>query len=282
MGSSRNSFPRKKRPQWIERIFPRPKNTNFVLLGVQRSGTTLLARLLMSHPHVFFLGELFTRKANPKHPHKEMPFFCTFAQSIHQPVGREPVEDPAIIHEYLDIFYSLKQEGGIGFKLMSDQVKFFPPVWEYLKSNDVKVIRMVRDNILLTHISKLRAVKSGVWHSSDLRTRRALPVLLGEKVTVNTDSLIKSLDAIAEEYTIIDEKIRSLEVKSISVRYEELLENKSAKLSEVFSFLELREKRWPRCKNKKISPSNLMDSINNYEAVVETLKNSEYSAFLDG
>lgn len=271
--------------------------TNFVIFGTQRTGTTLVCTSLNSHSKILCLGELFD--LNESYKPKEMPIYGVFIKNIlnsdqsytidinNQASYFGFLQKKENIYSYLDQFYSKTPYKGIGFKLMLNQVKTFPFIFECIKSKNLKIIKVIRQNILDTHISRVRSQKTSVFHSTELKSNENLSALLMYKVYIDTNTLIQDLDAIAHENQEIDTIVDSSGLNYITIQYNSLLEDQYAEFKRILSFLDIKGEKKFLIKEKKlssnlkkVSPSELKDSVENYDDMINTLKSSKYNYFL--
>lgn len=130
----------------------------FVILGRSRVGSNFLRGLLNSHNQVTVFGELFQNKerigwALPGyHPSRKT------LQLFHE----APVE-------FLErkVFRTFPEHiAAVGFKIFyyHAQDEMWKPVWDYLRTvPDLKIIHIKRRNILKTHLSRQRAIKTDRW-----------------------------------------------------------------------------------------------------------------------
>ena len=75
----------------------------------------------------------------------------------------------ALVTEYLDHLYATEGFTSVGFKFMYNQAKRFPPkfpmVSKYLIKNNVKIIHVIRRNLLKVLVSRETAKKTGIYRS---------------------------------------------------------------------------------------------------------------------
>jgi hypothetical protein len=157
-----------------------PTHTNFVLLGHARCGSNLLVRALAENPQVRMTGEVLSQdeatriagwervnKTNWTEPRGE-------AYRLGED-GAEFLRTRIFSDTYLENICAF------GFKLFYDQADFNRHVrsaWDYLVDNtDIKIIHLVRRNLLLSLISKEVAERSNNWYqlSEDKEKRPPLP-----------------------------------------------------------------------------------------------------------
>jgi LPS sulfotransferase NodH len=138
----------------------------FVLLGHARCGSNLLLRALIEHPEVRTAGEILTSFEQVR----KISWFDVRASAWRQPRAEayQTGQDAAkFLEEHM---FGAPQVDGIracGFKLFYDQARFDASVrtaWDYLLSHDIRVIHLVRRNLLYALISLEVARRTDEWH----------------------------------------------------------------------------------------------------------------------
>lgn len=248
------------------------EQTRFVIFGIQRTGTTLLMGLLDQHPDVVCVGELFQyRTEDVQHGIRR---FRAYVHDSPQRRFLDLIRFGGIIHEYLDTIYPMFNTGAAGFKLMLDQIRRYQPVLTYFVQNEFRIIRVVRHNILRTHISRLRARQSGIYHS-------AQPIA-GSKVQVPLSSLLHDLSQLAADNARLAALACELGLSYHTTTYEQLYgEQWSSEQRRILSFLGVDPEIDLRPKSVKLTPDELESVIANYGEVVRLLTNTPYEACLD-
>ena len=247
------------------------RQRRFVILGTQRTGTILLMGLLDSHPDIACIGELFQHRAD--YVQHSVPRYRLYVASSPKNRTMDLVARKSIIRSYLDSVFVTLNTPVAGFKLMLDQARRFPMVLDYLKAHDFKIINIVRQNLLKTHVSRLRALKTGVYMS----TGKAEKVLLH----VPAASLVEELAALEKEYEANQRILAQLGLDSVSVTYESISgPSGESDLRRLLSFLgaNLDVRLEPR--STKITPDDLSQAIANYDEVASTLTGTAYQQFL--
>lgn len=244
----------------------------FVILGTQRTGTILLMGLLDSHPDITCLGELFQHRADyVQHsvPRYHLHVTSSLRNRFLDIVARKPT-----MWNYLDDVFAALDTQVAGFKLMFDQAIQFPMVLDYLQAHDFKIITILRQNLLKTHISRLRALQTGVY----LSTGKEEKVLLH----VPVDSLVEELMALEKEYEAIQRMLAGLSLDSSSVTYESISgPSAESDLQRLLRFLGAAPHAQLEPRSTKITPDDLSQAIANHEEVASTLKGTAYERFLN-
>ena len=142
--------------------------TRFVILTTQRSGSTVLTRTLDEHPDIFCAGELFHEsKKGVHHPEWHFPNWKIVGgkgSKLNKLVNYPNLKLNAARH--LKNFY--KDDNTVkakGFKLMYSHIKSAPFIWNYITSNNIKVIVLIRSNAFKMALSRYRMSATGTAHS---------------------------------------------------------------------------------------------------------------------
>ncbi|HBN26001.1 MAG TPA: hypothetical protein DD405_00830 [Desulfobacteraceae bacterium] len=148
------------------------KTTKFIIVCIQRSGSTWLTTLLNSHPDICCAEETFLLSKKNMCPmamrKKIWPHKLGYPRYINSSIKRclkHHFLRTKLINEYLNQFYSMPDYSAIGFKIMLNQIEKFSTMSDYFFKNDVKVIHLVRDNILKTFISRISVSQKKVAHT---------------------------------------------------------------------------------------------------------------------
>jgi LPS sulfotransferase NodH len=256
---------------WVRNLGGAEDPVRFVILGTQRTGTILLMGLLDSHPEIACTGELFQHKADQvQHSVPRYRLHVTSSlknRILHLAARRRSIQG------YLDDLFTILDAPVVGFKLMLDQAQRFPAVLDYLKAHDFKVIHIVRQNLLKTYISRLRARQTGVYLSTESPDK----VLLH----VPVDSLVHELAALEREQETLQDVVSRLSLDSFTVSYESIASRlRESELRRLLLFLGVDPDMHLEPRSTKITPDDLGEAIANYEEVVTTLTDTAYQRFL--
>ena len=130
----------------------------FIILGRSRVGSNFLRGLLNAHSQVTVFGELFQNKEDIGWA---LPGYRRSRRTL-QLFHEAPVDflERRIFSKHPENIHA------VGFKIFyyHAQDEKWEPVWDYLRAMpELKVIHMKRRNILKTHLSRQRAVKTDRW-----------------------------------------------------------------------------------------------------------------------
>ena len=249
------------------------EQTRFAILGVQRTGTTLLMGLLDQHPDVVCVGEIFQyRTENVQYGIRR---FRAYVHDSPQRRILDLIRWRGIVYDYLDTVFPPFEQSATGFKIMLDQIRRYRPVLDYLRQNQYKIIHVVRSNVLKTHVSRLRARRSGVYHSSQPTT--------GSKIRIPVVSLLQELALLSEDNAELASLVSELGLANHTTTYESLRGEKwPAEQQKILHFLGVNPDVALRPKSVKLTADDLEQVIENYDEVVRVLENTPYESCLSG
>lgn len=253
------------------------ETTKFVILGTQRTGTTLIRTSLDSHPDILCCGEVFNLG---RKPYRNDDGYWKYSRSnVYQRI-RSGLTPRKVTSEYLQQLYAKQPYSAVGFKFMLSHSIAKPYILQILLQHKVKAILVIRRNALKTMISRKVAAASGVYHvSRTLSARSAVQKWSGQKIQLDCDSLLTDLRDIVAEADIW----RSLVGQSLELRelvYEEYLQDQDEESRQLQYFLDLDPKPL-KSDLKKVNPDKLDQLIINFEEVQRTLQSTEFGEFLD-
>lgn len=247
--------------------------TKFVVFTTPRAGSSLLIKTLDSHPEIFCAGELFFFKGNIYHNETSYQFW------------KFPVSSKLnYIINYAKLFFTLKDflnkffktdHASIkakGFKLMLFQMFYIPGIFRYLKKHDVKIIVLIRKNILCNALSDLRARSTKVYHNEGDVATITIP-----KFRVDVNALRKKMKQIESFNKQLISSTANLKRKII---YYEDFENWDETIANVLKYLKVEDIPLDAA-SKKLNPHSLEDMIENYEETGQWIIGNGYGKYLD-
>jgi hypothetical protein len=143
----------------------------FLLVGSQRSGTTIMQKVLMSHPEI----NMMHGEGNPK------SIFISGIQFFSRGgVKENKLTKFEIANGYREIFDLLCNIGGIvkpvgGVKIACSNINDARYICDGLRNNfqDISVIHIQRENLVDQFASFLRASRLNEWHSTGRDTQKS-------------------------------------------------------------------------------------------------------------
>jgi LPS sulfotransferase NodH len=241
----------------------------FVVISTQRTGSTLLIKLLDSHPEVLCAGEIFYPPSGSEY---------AIRRYIDQSLGRSLKNQIArrrLVKEFLDDFYSQQGYSAIGFKFMYSQARHiprcYPSVMRYLEDNHIHVIHGVRNNLLRVVLSRVSSKSSGVYRSTTPVERK--PIYLPPK------ALVKELSRLREEGSRWEDRLSSLPY--MQVDYESLMSNRGAEEQRILEFVGAEKAAELTSPFTKLAAKGVKEMIQNYDEVARELCGTEFEWCLE-
>ena len=259
------------------------KIAKFVIVGTQRTGTTLIRTTLGNHPDIRCLGEVFKLG---KKPYREEGGYWKFSRrNLGTRIGA--IVAPArSTNEFLNSLFDNSDAAAVGFKLMLSHCEQRPYIWPILTDLGVMAIWVRRANALKTLVSRRTAAASGIYHVA--RSQNDLPAGTGwrtpenvedRSILIDTGTLLSDLDRIDREQAAWSRMLGD-RTRYIEVVYEEYVANKQRVNDAMLQFLGVR--RLPiESGLHKINPDKLSQLIRNYDQVVAVLTGTRFEECLD-
>jgi len=234
------------------------KKNRFIVIGTQRSGTTYLGDLLSSHQQIHMGQELFKVEKNKINVDDDNYGYFLKEKSVDQ---------------FLDDFYEkrLANNNAAGFKIMLNHMERFPEVLEYIHKKKIKCIYLERANQLKIALSRLKARKTQVYHSTEQIKHQSLKI--------DPDSLLTELHAIRQSV----EKLRQISKQTgcYELTYESLVKDKNNEMKHLLKYLDISYTGELDSSLKKISSDIVSDIVSNYDEIREMLSDTEFAKYLD-
>jgi LPS sulfotransferase NodH len=245
--------------------------TKFIVFTTPRTGSTLLVKSLDTHPEIFCAGEIFLLGGTSFHRECSFRFWKL-------PLPKKMIyvlNFPNMwmnLKSFLNRFFTAKNgEQAKGFKLMHFQTAYLPGMIDYIKNNDVKVILLLRENLLKNTLSDLRARQTGVYHNSGKGAEK-LP-----RFRVDLELLGKKMAEINDINKQLEQATASM--NRLKVAYEDF-DNWDATISKILNFLNVKDIPLTPV-SKKLNPDKLEDMMENYDEMKNWLQQKNYAHFLD-
>ena len=239
--------------------------TKFIIISTQRSGSSLLVTTLASHPEVQCLREIFLEEN--LYPNSYSTYWTS---SVRNRLMHFLCRDKSVDSYLVKISAEARGAAAFGFKFMYSQDKLLPQVMEWAEREDVKVIHLIRANVLKNRTSRLVSRFRNLAHSTD-----RVEVC---RISMETKRLKEKLDAMSKQ---IDQyRSRLSHLQYIEVTYEDLVTNQAYELKRLLEFLEMKVVPGLSSDLVKVNPDNVSEVIENYDEVVRALTGTKYEQFL--
>jgi LPS sulfotransferase NodH len=240
----------------------------FVIIGIARTGSTLLINLLNSHSQILAFGELFRY-------HDTVEWDVSPFNTYHNPrVNRLYRNDPIA---FLDkhVFRRWPREyRAVGFKLFYYHAKKRPHslVWDYLAGTpSIRILQIKRRNILAQYYSLQLAHKTNVWvNNAGVSVDDAPSMRLEVEACRKHFAWVRNLEDQCAEF-FKDRRI-------YDVYYEDLITDQDSKMAAIQEVLELKyESVTAKVARQRKKP--LSQTISNYVELKQAFKNTPWATF---
>jgi hypothetical protein len=222
----------------------------FVILCLGRTGSTHLGSLLGSHPDIHCFGELFTDRKT----------------TLDEAFIKSPIDDPV---EYVAQLTRPLTERAVGFKLPLNSIRAHPTAVRLLESDELRVVRLRRLNLLALFASRRLLATTRVSRSTrgdygdttvTLDPKQCLAVFR------RSEEHERYLDGLAEGNPVFD------------ITYEDLALGRG--LDDLQSFLGV-EPVTLQSRFKRLRSRPLSETIENWPEIEQALRGSPYERFLE-
>jgi len=239
----------------LDRFYLRHQVTPYVILFVERDGSTYLTSILQAHPAIAARYETFAVLEQQDASAREQ---LRWAREFLTPplVGR-------------------KAASGFKTKLVDvlDQNGFA----QLLQEKQVKIIHMQRMNRIKAVVSRINAFRlheaTGKWNLYDESERRPPMEIDVEEF----HTLVKEREDAEEE---LEAYVRGLQLPTMRVRYEDLQLDKDGVVRDVLAFLEVPHMTL-KGRSKKHTKDNLREVIINFDELRASFAGTGYVEMFD-
>lgn len=202
----------------------------FVLISAPRCGSNHVMDMFRSDPQIAAYPELFIRRGAPIHWHSQVRRHFE-SMDVLRLRDRDPVR-------FLDeVIFGPRQPQpavrAIGFKIFYDHAleDDWRCVWDYIESNDLKIIHLRRSDILKSLVSLRLAQSTGAWTSLDRGAYRR------DMVTLRPGECIEYFERIEGYWRSFDSRFTGNSVTELE--YDRLCRFRCEEMDRVQRFLDL-------------------------------------------
>lgn len=245
----------------------------FVVLAGRRSGTTLLANSLDSHPQIECTKETFSTKRRWKYfqiDRPNSPFYKFRSASLKRQIDYL-FRRKQLIDTFLNQEFNAPANGvdARGIRLSYEQAHKYPEILEWILDHEVKVIHLIRENSLKAILSQFTAKKRAVYHVTSKVERVTVqvpPYKLKKLLTKRTNNI--------ETYR------RMFQTHSYcEIFYETFVADQEAETRRLLNFLHV-DHFVPLTSNLvKQNSDSLKDILENYDEVVQAFKGTAFEKY---
>lgn|GEM_PF-1259993 len=248
------------------------RQTIFVVLTTQRSGSGWLVDLLDDHPAIASYAEMFrvTDMTVSDYGATAVPRFEVM-------VGQRAFSTaPGLVvrrHAYVRGLARAHPEAlAVGFKLMYDQTRDHPGLMSILALTRARFIHLVRRDTLSAVVSFDIASERDRWH---YHAGQPIPPL---RVRMDTKSLLERLQRRDTEVERFRRRLARMRVAVHEVAYEDLVARREETLSEVLEFLGVPQPTLPlRSSLVRPTPARAADLVENKADIRAALAGTPYA-----
>ena len=250
--------------------------TKFVIFTLPRTGSTLLSKSLNRHPEIFCDDEIFHFSFRDYFSPNQFHFLkLRFLPKKINYITNYPFTYLRL-KKFLDRYFTNKPGENFkarGFKLMYYQTFYMPGLVSYLKKNNIKIILLLRENILRNALSDLRARATGIYHNQDDNEEERSGL---EKLHVDIKELQQKMNGIVQQNKKLAEVVSNMD--HINIYYEDFTYWDKT-MNNIEGFLHVSAAAIS-AGAKKLNPDDLEDMIANYDEVENWLKQNNYAEFI--
>jgi len=259
----------------VRRVLP---VTRFVLLSTQRSGTSWLMERLSKHPAVGGYGEALLHDARGPFGWPVGAGDRSFFPQYLSERGISATNSQRHLHlfGYLDDLYAPRRSlRAIGFKLMYDEARPYPELLVYFSLRDVRVVHLLRLNLLDIVISRVAMRQRRFVHAHSPEERESV------RIRLPTDRLPLWLARLALERGAARLLVRAARLKVHEVTYEDLLAD-DVHLRRTLAFLGIADAADLDLTSLllKLGSPSQRSSVTNYDEVCARLRRTAFACFL--
>jgi LPS sulfotransferase NodH len=239
----------------------------FVIVGIARTGSTMLTSMLNTHRQALVFGEIFRRP--DVIGWDVQPYSSLTTERLLALYRSEPCAflDTAVFRRWP------RARRAIGFKIFYYHARTAPysMVWDYLARNrDILVIHIKRRNILAQYLSLQLAHMTEVWAITQPGRPETQPLRLEVEACRKHFEWVRSLEIEADSFFANH--------RMLGIEYEALIADQVRQLSLVQSFLGLEKRRLSvRTQRQRTIP--LPRSIANFDELEREFRGTEWAPF---
>lgn len=245
----------------------------FVIFATQRTGSNWVMGTLDCHPAVAAYDELFLAREEGSGywGRTDREYFAPY---LARKGKRQSKASRAYwSFKYLDDLYGYRPEtSAVGFKLMYGQLWKNPWLWAYLIARRVRVIHLVRDNLLDVVVSKETAEARKSYHAFHGQAVTTPPV------TLDPVTLLATLEQLSFRVRTARRLLAALPVSTREVCYERLVGSPEL-FDELFRFIGVAPAR-QEGRFQKLNTSAKRELISNYQEIESALQSTPFAGFL--
>lgn len=286
-----------------QRLLATQSMKKFVILTYGRTGSTYLSLWLNQHAEVRCHSELFNRSnfdpdsfnyfCRAKPTRRALAFLfkreklsgssynlplnyllTSYFQSLYGQAGF-PAPWNTMDEKGKLLQYPTSSVTTVGFKLPYDQLYSYRYLETWLAKEDVRIIHLVRHNLLQVALSFASVRHHGFYHTEDVRIREQRT-----RFPVNPEEIIRTMKQIEQAQAQIDAISRPY--RCLTISYEAFFGDQHILTAEsIRDFLALSKGDVQQIpKLKKMNADTLVDYVENHEELTHALRIAGYERFI--
>jgi LPS sulfotransferase NodH len=249
---------------------------NFVLTGVPRTGTTVVAGALLQHPDVLCYGELFHGHDGVRH--REAARISVGAGwQFDRPLdcGVRACSKAESGAGYLEELFQRSQSGtATGFKLLLDQAQQGAnrDVWEYIAASEtIRIIETHRPDLLQVICSFARASITKHWHSAG---GSPPPV----QFAISPEDFVKLVERFNTKHPAYS-GVNSDRI--LRIDYDDICADFSGCMARIYDFIGVPVLQQVKPRLQKIATRDPRQELANYNELLQAFRGTPYEAMFD-
>ncbi|MGF1463133.1 MAG: sulfotransferase [Maricaulaceae bacterium] len=240
-----------------------------LILTHGRSGSTFLVNTLNKHPHMRFLGEMFHPEAAERKMLGDFPIWSD---------DQDPV---AYLHDTVYSEAALREHAVTGFKLMHFHCRNeegHRKLWDWLvDQRSIKVIVLIRNNLLNAYISLKRAQEKAIWNPMQYK-RAGEPESFYEPIALDPQDALQYVQRHHRGMKMTQAELGALD--QFEVAFEDLNSDLHNKVNELQAFLGVPHRR-PWFKFEPMNERPLDDLLTNAAEVRAVFADSPFASMVE-
>ncbi len=247
------------------------RGQRFIVLTTPRSGSTWFVDVLSQLPGTTAFTELFLPRRKPR---ADRSLSWRTAEYLDQnlrgvelfcELGPEIGMRPWSVVAYLNALY--RRPGAVGFKVMYSNLVRYPELWAYVVARRVRVVHLVRRNLLDVVVSERVGEATRTVHRL-----AGEPEVAIDPVHIDPADLVRRIRRMRRRLIVMRGALRACGVPHLEVTYE-LLTREPQTFGAVCAFLSIEwGGRAPQSRLDKLVKRPLAEIIRNYDEVRRALE----------
>ncbi len=258
--------------------------SEFAIMGMQRTGTSVLTNMLNTHPEIYAASEIFHPNGDDESDSfdkfcqgggDDRQSFCTlsarqrafalFMDSLRERSGKRRIG--------INVKYSSCQHLDGDWKHLSDP----PDLFHIFYQREIRIVHLVRTNAVEMAVSLALASATGNWHQAAGSAAARPPVALAPDSIVNFTALYVRELAAFNRFTASYPWL-------LTLSYERLFEDgefSRSIVSQLAAFLDIDAQFEWRPSLDKIMPKDISKAVSNWDEIIAAVVKAGFGRFLD-